>query len=436
MHDAPKAPDTDPTEQAGVRFYRAEGSLPALATEARGSAVLQAAKDVGFSRAGACSAERFPEAQAALSRWLSAGMNGTMNYLEVPTERGAPETLMIGARSVLVVALSYPGPVQRSFETRSSSVSGSGASRRQLPLLGEVAAYAHFEDYHVLMKERLHQLGTRIAGIWGRPVRGRACVDTAPLLEREAAARAGIGFTGKSTMTIVPGVGTYVLLGSLLLDVELDASLRLTDGCGACTECLDACPTGAFVAPYVLDARRCISYLTIESRSPIPRELRSKIGVRVFGCDVCQAVCPYNAGKGRSTALPGERRLESNTVELTELLHLRSAAYRRLVTNSAMRRVSRVQLQRNAAVALGNSHNAEAVPALAHALATNPSPLVRGHSAWALGHLGTAAAIEALVASRLDRDELVREEVEAALLVARTSPGDEVPQGPDSSGTA
>jgi epoxyqueuosine reductase len=251
-------------------------------------------------------------------------------------------------------------------------------------------------------------------------VRARVCVDTAPLLEHEAARLAGIGFTAKSTLTIVPGVGSFVLLGELLLDVELPPATPVRAGCGSCRACLDACPTGAFVDAHVLDARRCISYLTIENQGPIPRELRAAIGTRVFGCDVCQDVCPFNASaapKPRAPELLPREALEH--VDLVGLLTLGAAGYRRLVRRTALRRVTVATLARNAAVALGNSGDPRAKEPLLRALGRHRSALVRGHAAWALGRLGAAsepAGRDALLfASEHDPDDGVRSEARAAL---------------------
>ena len=233
-----------------------------------------------------------------------------------------------------------------------------------------------------MMKEKLGALAERCASILGRPVMARACVDTAPLLEHEVARRAGLGFTAKSTLTIVPGLGSYVLLGELLLDVELPTSEPVAAGCGSCRACLDACPTAAFVDAHVLDARRCISYLTIENQGPIPTELRARLGTRVFGCDVCQEVCPFNASSAPRPRAPElTPRAALAVLDLVHLLELGAAGYRKLVRRTALRRVSRDTLARNAAVALGNTGDQRAVPPLARALAAHTSPLVRAHAA-------------------------------------------------------
>jgi len=370
------------------------------------SRIRDAASSLGFARFGVARAAVFEEARRRLQGWLSAGYHGGLAYLSGPDDRADPRALLESARSLVVVALPYSGvPVALR------------RSRDAAPLSGTVARYALGTDYHHVLKTKLHELARASRDIVGREVAFRPCVDTAPLLEREAARRAGIGFTGKSTMTIAPGLGTYFLLGELLLDVELETTEEVDAGCGRCTACMDACPTGAFVGPYVLDARRCISYLTIETKGPMPLELRPLIGHRVFGCDVCQDVCPYNASESPRPAAPElAPRAELETVDLIEMLELGAAAYRKLVRRSALRRVGKHQLQRNAAVALGNSGDPRAVEPLARCLSAEKNALVRSHAAWALGRLGgdvARAALDHAVAS--DPDDAVRAEARAAL---------------------
>jgi epoxyqueuosine reductase len=269
------------------------------------------------------------------------------------------------------------------------------------------------------MKTRLRRLADVVANITGAAVRARSCVDSAPLLEREAARRAGVGFVAKSTMTIVPGAGSYLLLGELILDVKLQFGSPNEPGCGRCRACLDACPTNAFVGPYELDARRCISYLTIELNGVIPRALRGPIGNRIFGCDVCQQVCPYNGTRHEPPLLPEMMPRETlSDLSLIELLEIGAAAHRRLVKGSALARASRRMLQRNAAVALGNSGHPAAVSPLMRAATENSSALVRGHAAWALGelqHLDPRIPSVLQTLRDTDSDDWVREEATLAL---------------------
>jgi epoxyqueuosine reductase len=370
------------------------------------AAIRDAALTLGFARVGFCPLEPFEQAGEALRDWLTRGLHGEMAYL-AGEARHEPRQLLPEARSLLVVAWPYAAEDSRA----------DGA--RRLPLTGQIARYARGADYHSLLKERLRQLADRCAELTGGSVLARPCVDTAPLLEREAARRAGIGFTAKSTLTIAPGLGSYVLLGELLLDLELELAPEppLARGCGSCTSCLVACPTSAFVDAYTLDARRCISYLTIELKGAIPRALRPLIGRWVFGCDVCQEVCPFNQSRRPrpvDPALTAHARLSEP--DLVSLLELSASGYRRFVKRSALRRVGRVQLQRNAAVALGNSGLPEAAAPLARSLLENPSSLVREHAAWALGRLPGEAPRALLRAHReRERESCVLSEIELSL---------------------
>jgi epoxyqueuosine reductase len=376
--------------------------------------VSSAALRLGFARVGFAAPARFGDAAERLGRWLASGYHGDLGYLAGPDDRADPAALLDGVKTIVVVALSY---------APESAPTALRKDKDGPALVGSVARYARGEDYHLVMKQKLEALRDECSRLVGRTVRARVCVDTAPLLEHEAARLAGIGFTAKSTLTIVPGVGSFVLLGELLLDVELPPATPVRAGCGSCRACLDACPTGAFVDAHVLDARRCISYLTIENQGPIPRDLRAAIGTRVFGCDVCQDVCPFNASatpRPRAPELAPRTALES--VDLVGLLELGAAAYRKLVRRTALRRVTAGTLARNAAVALGNSGDPSAKEPLLRALGGHKNALVRGHAAWALGRLGAASEAggrEALrLASESDPDDSVRDEARAALETA------------------
>lgn len=371
--------------------------------------VRAAGTELGFARVGFAAIDPLELGAERLASWLGAGRHAEMEYLEGP--RHDPRALLAGAKTLIAVALAYPAT--RDLVPLRSSAAGA-------PLTGIIARYARGEDYHDVMRKKLRRLADAVANALGRPVLARHCVDTAPLLERAAAERAGIGFAAKSTMTIVPGVGSYVMLGELLVDAEITADSAITPRCGSCRLCLDACPTGAFVDAHVLDARRCISYLTIETRGPIPRELRSLIGTRVFGCDVCQEVCPFNAAaEGKPSALELAPKPHLSAPDLLELLDLGSARYRQFVKGTALRRTHRAQLARNAAIALGNVRDPRAVVPLARAVAAHTSPLVRGHAAWALGEIGEPArelAAPSLGCARdHDADPFVREEAQLAL---------------------
>ncbi len=360
------------------------------------------ARELGFVRAAIVPIEA-PRRHALYTSWLAEGHAGEMAYLSTPEHTGARadlRALLDSARALIVVALAYdradPAPLALAGADGATLIP---AAR----LRGRIARYARGEDYHLVMRDRLVVLADRLAQLLGRPVASRPCVDSAPVLEREWAERGGLGFVAKNTMLIAPGVGSYVVLGELLVDADLTPTAPDTlpkPRCGTCRSCLDACPTNAFVDAYLLDARRCISYLTIEHHGIMPRELRSSIGTWVFGCDVCQEVCPFNAGAGE----PHDPQLSPRTHEhaLPDLIALASKGanqLRQFVKRTALRRIPREVLLRNVAVALGNTKSADAIPALRKLLA-DKSPLIRVHAAWALGHVGATA----IVAAHVDAD--------------------------------
>lgn len=340
---------------------------------------LEKAGDLGFIRAGVASLEAFDHPVRRLEDFLASGRHGSMQYLAHRQPDGTltrlnPQHLLPGAVSALVVALPYPAPRRASGNESESAA---------------VAQYARGEDYHLIVRDKLLRLADEIAFFVGRGVNARVCVDSAPLLERELALRAGFVFLGKNTLAIAPGAGSHFLLGELLLDIPLPPSKTVQpQGCGSCRACLDACPTDAFVGPFELDATKCISYITIESREDVPPNLRKSIGGHLFGCDVCQSVCPFNAAGALRPSAP---ELEARTTieELTpeRALTLGSSTYKKLVRGSALRRVSRNQLSRNAAVVLGNRGRAEDVVLLEAQAVSHPSDQVRRHCVWALGSL-------------------------------------------------
>jgi epoxyqueuosine reductase len=367
--------------------------------------IVEHARQVGFHRAAVVPIDP-PVPIDPYTRWLAADYAGEMSYLGAPEHlacRADPRQLLPQARSMVVVALA----LDRADPPLPAEPGDDGSVVPVQRLRGRIARYARSEDYHMVLRDRLVELAARLTAALGHPVLARSCVDAAPVLERAWAERAGIGFVAKNTMLISPGLGSHVMLGELLLDLALPEQAAASPPgrrrCGQCRSCLDACPTGAFVDAYLLDARRCISYLTIEHRGWIPRELRAAIGSWIFGCDICQDVCPFNAGRGelddpaRAPALPA-RDLEHALPDLLLLAGHHSNQLRRFVRRTSMRRVSRDQLLRNVAVALGNSGDARAVAGLVPLL-SHRAEQVRGHAAWALGQLlafpGARAALEA-----------------------------------------
>jgi epoxyqueuosine reductase len=365
------------------------------------------ARQLGFDLVGAAPAVP-PATAGPFVAWLENGFHGQMAYLARPdavARRQNPDQILPGVRTVLAVASNYhtlPLP----------------AEIRDDPARGIVASYAWGDDYHQVLTPRLHELGTFVQAEMGGTVACRAYVDTGPVLERDLAVRAGLGFVGKNTNLIHPGLGSWLFLGELLLTAELtpEGPAAGEGTCGRCTRCLDACPTAAFVAPYVLDARRCISYLTIELKGPIPRDLRPLLGHRIFGCDICQEVCPWNRRFAQLTVEASfHARPDAIAPHLLDLMALDDEAFRRRFRGSPLERAKRRGLLRNAAVALGNWGDPTANPALARALGDG-EPLVRGHTAWALGRIGTPHARRALGrALPTETDDWVIQELQLAL---------------------
>lgn len=370
----------------------------------RTEAVRQAACSLGFDLVGVASAEDIGDRWELYGRWLAEGYAGTMAYLtERREQRRGPRELLPGCRSVLCLAQNYDaGPAAQPGE-----------------LEGWISRYAWGTDYHLEMKGRLSLLLAEVQRIGGPGTEGRVFVDTGPILERELAMRAGVGFIGKNTCVISQKLGSWLFLAELLTNLELEPDEPATAHCGRCTRCLDACPTRAFVGPYVLDATRCISYLTIELRGAIPRELRALMGTHVFGCDICQAVCPWNRFAQATENEAYHPRHALRSPELLELFALDLEGWQRQFRQSAVKRAKYAGFRRNVAVALGNTGAPEAVAPLVAALA-DPAALVRAHVAWALGRLGGAQATAAL-ASGLgsEADPEVREELEHALAEAQ-----------------
>jgi epoxyqueuosine reductase len=281
---------------------------------------------------------------------------------------------------------------------------------------GRVARYAWGLDYHEVFKEKLWALHAFVQERLGREVEARALVDTARIVDRAVAQRAGLGWYGKNTNLLNREYGSWILLGELLLDVELEPDEPVRTHCGSCTRCMPACPTGALIAPGVLDNDRCISYLTIELRGPIPREMRPLIGDWVFGCDICQEVCPVNrkAQPGNHLEFSAEAGIGPSP-SLIKLLDISKEEFQEQFRHSPVKRAKWEGLRRNAAVALGNVGDKTAIPALLRVL-NSESALVRGHAAWALGRLGGSEA-EVGLSCRLEieEDEWVREEIELSM---------------------
>lgn len=337
--------------------------------------IVRRALELGFVNAGITGTDT-PAHYEDYQAWLDRGDHGTMSYMADDFHKEARSdmrALLPSVKSVIVVALSYP-------KQDSALPDDDSALAR-----GKIAQYALGDDYHYLIKEKLRELASDLETLLGHGVETRACVDSAPLLERELAQRSGLGFIGKNTMLITPGVGSYFVLGTLLTDLELIPTTKEDRlSCGECTLCLDVCPTQAFRAPYKLNASRCISYLTIESREAIPEDLRPAVGDHVFGCDECQSVCPYN-GKApdRQSIVPQmqARAPERSRPGLSMLADLGSNQRKRYVDRSPLRRNNREQLLRNVAVALQNAESlSDEDQSTLEKLKQDKSELVRNHA--------------------------------------------------------
>ncbi|MAF39618.1 MAG: tRNA epoxyqueuosine(34) reductase QueG [Chloroflexi bacterium] len=356
---------------------------------------------VRITRAGEFAQDR----DVALTRIKSGQMDGLPWYTESRVRRGAdPQTLLPGARSIICLGLSY-------LDDETPTASG-----------GKVARYASVKNYHRAMKRRMKALVRGLEERLESSIKAKWYVDDGPMLDRAAAARSGLGWFGKSTNILTPSHGSWVLLGQVITDLDLEPDPALQKACGACVRCIDDCPTSAIIAPFILDNARCISYQTIENRGVIPLDMRPLIGDWVFGCDICQDVCPVNR-KAEKPLQPIEKAGAvgpSGKLDLAELLALSEEEFRARFQGTSIMRAKRVDMQKNACVALGNNRDTAGVPALVSAL-KNAEPLVRGHAAWALGQMATTQAIKGLEQST-ESDPYVLEEIAAAIKESRRKP--------------
>lgn len=340
------------------------------------SAVQARARELGFNACRIASAHR-PDHAEAMVRWLADGCHGEMAWLARNADKRAdPQQVLPVARSVVVVAASYDGAA--SIPTLAETLAPRGV----------VARYARYTDYHEVLAARLRQLAAFLDESGGPGTRSLWYVDTGPVLERDFAQRAGIGFIGKHTNLISRRLGNWLLLGEVLTTLALEPDPPAVNRCGSCTRCLTACPTGAFTAPFRLDARRCISYLTIELKGPIPEALRPAIGDRIFGCDDCLEVCPWNRFAEDARLLTPHVRPDLATPHLLEWLALDEAGFRQRFSGTPLFRAKRRGLLRNVCVALGNVGDARALPALARA-AQDAELLIAEHARWAMDRITT-----------------------------------------------
>ena len=384
-------------ESPGDALPPAPANADALKRRIREEAIALGFGSIGFAEA--------TESQHGerLRAWLAAGRHGTMRWIaRDPERRSNPRAVLSCARTVISVSVPY---------YRGGWPAGdSGTAPR-----GRIARYAWGRDYHKRIRRKLRLLARAIAAMCPE-AKWLAYVDTGPVLDRAWAERAGVGWIGKNTNVILQGRGSWFFLGEILTDLGIEPDAPARNHCGTCARCIAACPTGAIVGPYQLDARRCISYLTIEHRGPIPSELRPLIGARIFGCDDCQEVCPWNRFAVPTSDPDFAERPEQQTPELIPLLSLDEDAFRARYRGTAILRATRSGFVRNVAVALGNLGDRRSVEPLSQTLTRDPDPIVRGHAAWALGRIGgivPRAALEEAAARETSEDVLA--EIHAAL---------------------
>ena len=381
-------------------------------SEGPAQAIRAKALELGFDLCRFTDLDEAWPAAARLTQFIAAGRHGEMAWMSDTAERRAhPRAMWDGARAAVVLGVNY-GPGADPLAALADKSTGT------------ISVYAQGEDYHELIKGRLKALARWLQGRFGGEL--KVFVDTAPLLEKPLAERAGAGWQGRHTNLVSREFGSWLFLGSILTSLELAPDPAGENHCGACTACLDICPTGAFPAPYQLDAPRCISYLTIELKGPIPREFRTALGSRIYGCDDCLAVCPWNKFASRA----GEQRLHAREAlrdpALADLAALDDPAFRALFAKSPVKRIGRDRFLRNVLYAIGNSGD-PALAAKARALLDDPSPLVRGAAVWALSQLLEDHAFRVLAAARAPRetDQAVLEEWTPAPLqsLRGSSPG-------------
>jgi len=343
------------------------------------------ARQIGFDscRIAACD---MPTHASEFREWLRQGAHGEMNYMQRGEEKRCdPQKVLSGAKSIVVLALNY----FQGEGNRRSPASAKLRRGRQTAATGTIARYAWGDDYHDVIEAKLDKIDQFLRGFGGQQ---KCYVDTGPVLERDHAARAGIGWHGKNTMLIDEQLGTWFFLAEILTTLELLADQPVEDRCGTCERCIKACPTGAITAPHQLDARRCISYLTIELKGSIPLELRPLIGDRIFGCDDCLDVCPWNRFAQVSHETAFSARESTTGMSLREYLRLSDAEFRQLFKNSPIKRIKHRGFLRNVCVALGNAGDVSDLPALKRA-AADPEPLIAEHAAWAIKQIGARQGI-------------------------------------------
>jgi epoxyqueuosine reductase len=355
------------------------------------------AKALGFDSFGVTSADARPDLKAKLEQALNHGWHGDMEWMADTAERRAsPRALWDGVRSVIMLGVNY-GPDRDPLETLAR------------PDRGTVSVYARNRDYHDLIKGRLKELAGLLSRRTGADV--KVFVDTAPVMEKPLAEAAGIGWQGKHTVLVSREFGSWLFLGAIFTSAELPADSPHEESCGSCTRCLDVCPTQAFPAPFQLDARRCLAYLNIEHKGPIPLEFRTPMGNRIYGCDDCLAVCPWNKFASASREAKLTARDDLNAPSLGELAILDDEGFRSLFAGSPIKRIGRDRFLRNVMIAVGNSGD-PAMAQIAEQQLRDESPLVRGAAVWAVRRLGDEDRVNHLSAGHIsdEPDQSVRDE--------------------------
>lgn len=349
------------------------------------------ARDKGFDVCRVTLPDSIPQAPERLADFLSHGYHGTMDWMaETQARRADPRVLWSDVRSVVLFGMNYgPDEDPRTILDK--------------PELGAISVYARNRDYHDVIKGKLKEVATRFAARAGEDV--KVFVDTAPVMEKPLAEQAGLGWQGKHTNLVSREFGSWLFLGSLFTTADLAIDLPERDHCGSCRACLDACPTDAFPAPYRIDARRCISYLTIEHKGPIDPALRPRIGNRIYGCDDCLAACPWNKFAAAASEMKLKAREDLKEPPLSFLLQLDDPAFRTFFSGSPVKRIGRDRFVRNCLIAAGNSGDS-GLTGLCLTLSADPSPVVRGMAVWALSRLMTAGDFSAIAARRQDETDL------------------------------
>ena len=367
-----------------------------------GRLIREDARREGFDACAITLAALPGQVREGLAAFVAAGHHGTMEWMEETlARRGDPRELWPQARSVILLAMNYgPQDDPRSLQAK--------------PDKAAISVYARNRDYHDVIKGRLKALAGRLAARSGHEV--KVFVDTAPVMEKPLAAQAGIGWQGKHTNLVSRELGSWFFLGSIFTTAELKPDAPETNHCGSCMACLDACPTGAFPAPYRIDARRCISYLTIEHKGPIPHEFRAAMGNRIYGCDDCLAACPWNKFAQAASEAKLIARAELEEPRIADFLGLDDAAFRAMFSGSPVKRIGRDRFIRNVLIAAGNSAERDLLPAV-EALLSDPSALARGAAVWALRQLAGQQKAQELAHRHLahEADGAVREEWQAAV---------------------